>query len=172
MLPTVLRRRSWCYSYCLCGFVDVYYWPFHVESCLALCSRVVFSQSCLTLRSPRLGKRELVYVLLLLLFVYFARVKFCHFHFLLVSGVGCDLCLWHSLDFLIYLLYLFIIDFRNYFFHFPSNLKVFAAYFTENKVLNIGREKASTIWATIWQNVSSGVSDQARHKPACLSYRS
>ena len=40
MLPTVLRRWSWCYS-CfvwLCGF---YYGAFHVESCLALWSRVV-----------------------------------------------------------------------------------------------------------------------------------
>ena len=33
------------YFVCLCGF---YYWPFHVESCLALCSRFFF-QSCLAL---------------------------------------------------------------------------------------------------------------------------
>ena len=25
------------------------------------------------------------------------------------------------------------------------------------------------LWATTWQNVSSGVSDQARHKPACAA---
>ena len=35
------------------------------------------------------GKREPVYVLLVHLFVYFARVNFCHFF--LMSGVGCDL---------------------------------------------------------------------------------
>ena len=56
MLPNVLRRWSWCYSYFvwLCGF---YYGVFHVESCLVLCSRVVvvffflffFFQSCLAL---------------------------------------------------------------------------------------------------------------------------
>ena len=40
MLPTVLRRCPWCYSYLvwLCGF---HFGVFHVESCLALCSRVV-----------------------------------------------------------------------------------------------------------------------------------
>ena len=54
----------------------VAFWPFHVESCLALCSHVVIIQSCLALWSSRLGKRELVYALLVLLFVYFAYVKF------------------------------------------------------------------------------------------------
>ena len=38
-----------------------------------------------------LGKRELVYVLLVQLFVCFVRVSFVIFLFLLVSGVGCDL---------------------------------------------------------------------------------
>ena len=33
------------------------------------------------------------------LFVCFVRVSFCHFLFLLVSGAGCGLWLWHSLDF-------------------------------------------------------------------------
>ena len=56
----------------LCGF---YYRAFHVESCLALCSRVF--QSRLALWSPRLGKA--VYVLLEHLFVYFACVNFCPF---------------------------------------------------------------------------------------------
>ena len=32
-------------------------------------------------------------------FVCFVRVSFCHFLFLLVSGAGCGLWLWHSLDF-------------------------------------------------------------------------
>ena len=37
-------------------------------------------------------------------FVWFALVWFCLFLFLLVSGKGCDLWLWHSLDFFSYLL--------------------------------------------------------------------
>ena len=40
-----------------------------------------------------------LYVLLVHLFVCFGRVSFCHFLFLLVSGAGCGLWLWHSLDF-------------------------------------------------------------------------
>ena len=61
MLPTVLRRWSWCYSYCvcLCGF---HFGAFHVESCLALCSRVFLFSVLLALGSLHLGKRELVYV--------------------------------------------------------------------------------------------------------------
>ena len=51
-------------------------WGAHVESCLAICARVF--PSCLALWSPHLGKRELVYVLLVLLFV-FVRVKVCLF---------------------------------------------------------------------------------------------
>ena len=54
-------------------------WPFHVESCLALCSHVVVFQTWLALWSRRLGKRELGYVLLVLLFVYFAYVNFFPF---------------------------------------------------------------------------------------------
>ena len=44
--------------------------------------------------SPLLGKRDLVCVLLVHLFVCL-----CHFLFLLVSGASCGLRLWHSLDF-------------------------------------------------------------------------
>ena len=69
----------------------------HVAS--MYCSGVLFSV-LLALWSPRLGKRELVYVLLLHLFVYFALI-FVFFFFLLVSVVGCGLWLWHSLDFYI-----------------------------------------------------------------------
>ena len=72
MLPIVLRPGVILNS-------CVALWPFHVESCLALCSHVVVFQSCLALWSPRLGKRELVYVLLMQLFVYFAYIKFCPF---------------------------------------------------------------------------------------------
>ena len=49
--------------------------------------------------SPLLGRRDLVCVLLVHLFVCFVRISFCHFLFLLVSGAGCGLWLWHSLDF-------------------------------------------------------------------------
>ena len=49
--------------------------------------------------SPLLGRRDLVCVLLVHLFVCFVQVSFCHFLFLLVLGAGCGLWLWHSLDF-------------------------------------------------------------------------
>ena len=78
MLPIVLRPA-------VILICCVALWPFHAESCLALCSHVVVVQSCLALRSPRLGKRELVYVLLMLLFVYFAYIKFCPFSLALQS---------------------------------------------------------------------------------------
>ena len=38
-----------------------------------------FIKSYLALSSPRLGKRELVYVLFMHLFLYFERVNFCLF---------------------------------------------------------------------------------------------
>ena len=50
-------------------------------------------QKCLKhVLSPLLGRRDLVCVLLVHLFVCFVRVSFCHFLFLLVSGVAmvCD----------------------------------------------------------------------------------
>ena len=72
MLPTVLRPA-------VILICSVALWPFHVESCLALCSHVVGFQFCLALWSPRLGKRELVYVLLVQLFVYCAYIKFYPF---------------------------------------------------------------------------------------------
>ena len=50
MLPTVVRPGVILICY-------VALWPFHVESCLALCSHVVVCQSCLALWSSRLGKR-------------------------------------------------------------------------------------------------------------------
>ena len=57
-------------------------------SCLVLpCSLSSCFFSPLALKSPRLGKRELVYLLLVHLFVCFARVNFCPFSFPLgVSG--------------------------------------------------------------------------------------
>ena len=51
-----------------------------------------------------LGKRELVFVLIVHLFVSYAHVNLCHFClFLLVSRAGCGFCLWLFLDFSIYL---------------------------------------------------------------------
>ena len=56
---------------------DFYYGPFHVGSCLALCS--VFSLLFSTVITSLGEERELVYVLLVLLVAYFARIKFCPF---------------------------------------------------------------------------------------------
>ena len=52
----------------------------------------------LVLRLPRLGKRELILVLFVRLFGLFL-FRFVGFLFLLGSGKGCVLWLWHSLDF-------------------------------------------------------------------------
>ena len=50
---------------------------------------------------PRLGTKELFCVFFVRLFVL--RVFICvSFIFILVSGIGCDLWLWHSLDFSFY----------------------------------------------------------------------
>ena len=51
------------------------------------------SKSLKYVLSPFLGKRDLVWVLLVHLFVCFIRVSFCHFLFLLVLGAGC-VCDW------------------------------------------------------------------------------
>ena len=52
----------------------------------------------LVLRLPRLGKRELILVLFVRLFGL-CLFRFVGFFFLLGSGKGCGLWLWHSLDF-------------------------------------------------------------------------
>ena len=52
----------------------------------------------LVLRLPRLGKRELILVLFVRLFGL-CLFRFVGFLFLLGSGKGCGLWLWHSLDF-------------------------------------------------------------------------
>ena len=52
----------------------------------------------LVLRLPRLGKRELILVLFVRLFGL-RLFRFVGFLFLLGSGKGCGLWLWHSLDF-------------------------------------------------------------------------
>ena len=60
---------------------------------LFLCFSVLFA-----LRLPRLGKRELILVFFVRLFDLWL-FGFVVFLFLLVSGKGCGLRLWHSLDF-------------------------------------------------------------------------
>ena len=84
----------------MCGFV-VYTTGRFVFSSRALCPRV--SSFLLALWAPRWGKRELICVLLVHLFVCFVRAMLVVviFLFLLVSGVGCGLWLWHSLVFFI-----------------------------------------------------------------------
>ena len=77
----------------LCGL-------FYEAICFVLpCVVLFFCYSVLlALRLPRLGKRELI----LVLFVRFFDLclfGFVGFLFLLVSGKGCGLLLWHSLDF-------------------------------------------------------------------------
>ena len=52
----------------------------------------------LVLRLPRLGKKELILVFFVRLFDL-CLFRFVGFLFLLGSGKGCGLCLWHSLDF-------------------------------------------------------------------------
>ena len=68
---------------------------FYVLPCiiLFLCFSVL-----LALRLPGLGKRELIIVLFVRLFDL-CLFGFVGFLFLLVSGKGCGLWLWHSLDF-------------------------------------------------------------------------
>ena len=68
---------------------------FYVLHCviLFLCFSVF-----LALRLPRLGKRELILVLFVRSFDL-CLFGFVGFLFLLVSGKGCCLWLWHSLDF-------------------------------------------------------------------------
>ena len=68
---------------------------FYVLPCVILfvCFTVL-----LALRLSRLGKTELILVLFVRLF-YLCLFGFVSFLFLLVSGNGCGLWLWHSLDF-------------------------------------------------------------------------
>ena len=70
---------------------------FYVLPCviLYLCFSVL-----LALRLPRLGKRELILVFFVRLFDL-CLFEFVGFPFHLVTGKGCGLWLWHSLDFLL-----------------------------------------------------------------------
>ena len=96
-LLTFLRR--WCgpgVSLTLCCFVV--YSMRRFVFCLTCVILFLCFSVLSALRLPRLGKRELILVLFVRLF------DLCLFRFvgvliLLVSGKGCDLWLWHSLDF-------------------------------------------------------------------------
>ena len=77
---------------------------FYVLPCVILFLRFAV---LLALRLPRLGKRELILVLFVRLFDL-CLFGFVGFLFLLVSGKGCGLWYWHSLDFSLTLV-LFII---------------------------------------------------------------
>ena len=74
---------------------------FYVLPCviLSLCFSVL-----LALRLPRLGKIELIFVLFVRLFDLYL-FGFVGLVFLLVSGKGCGLWLWHSQDFSLTLFY-------------------------------------------------------------------
>ena len=65
---------------------------------LSVCHFVHVFFSPLVLRLPRLGKRELILVFFVRLFGL-CLFRFVGFLFLLGSGMGCGLWLWHSLDF-------------------------------------------------------------------------
>ena len=87
LLPTVLRRWSWCWSYFV-WLRGLNYVAFHVESCLALSSRI-FS-ALLALWSPRLGKRELVYVFNVHLFCTSYFLSFFSSSWCQGLAVSCD----------------------------------------------------------------------------------
>ena len=73
-------------------------------SCLVLpCSLSMCFSVLLAYWSPCLGKRELVFVLIVHLFVSYAHVNLCHFFpSSWCQGIGCDFCLWLFLDFSVY----------------------------------------------------------------------
>ena len=84
------------FIFTLCGFVGFTTGHFML-SCPALCSHVF--PVLLGLWSPRLGKRELIYVLLLHFVWLFCKRWFCLSSLLLCVGVSCGLWLGHSLGF-------------------------------------------------------------------------
>ena len=67
----------------------------------------------LVFRLPRLGKRELILVLFVRLFDL-CLFGFVGFLFLLGSGKGCGLRLWHSLDFSLTFFWLLVMKFRSF----------------------------------------------------------
>ena len=91
IVVTVFNSCPLCFLFnSLCCDADVYVFPCVI---LFLCFSVL-----LVLRLPRLGKRELILVLFVRLFDL-CLFGFVGFLFLLGSGTGFVLWLWHSLDF-------------------------------------------------------------------------
>ena len=92
---------------CFKAVVPVLVWPF-VASRFILQGDLLYVLPCvilflcfsvlIALSLPRLGKRELILVLFVRLFDL-RLFGFVCFLFLLMSGKGCGLWLWHSLDF-------------------------------------------------------------------------
>ena len=111
----------------------------------------------LVLRLPRLGKRELILVLFVRLF-NLRLFGFVCFLFLLVSGKGCGLWLWHSLDFsLTFFLAVFVMEIlQKIAIHLSSDMKRTFASFSghtlsvevqTNRRLKLPKKKTiSEIW--------------------------
>ena len=99
----------------LCGIVVFAMGRFCVGSFLALCYHVV--SVLLKLWSPSLWRRELAYVLLVHLFVYFACVNFCPFSLPLGIGVWLRLVV-VALIGLFDELFTFVMDEHHLFLHF------------------------------------------------------
>ena len=76
--------------------------------CLTLCYLFLCFSVLLALRLPRLGKRELILALFVRLFDL-RLFGFVCFLFLLESGKGCGLWLWHSLDFSLTFLFCYML---------------------------------------------------------------
>ena len=81
---------------------------------LTLCYFVLCFSVLLALRLPRLGKRELISVFFVCLF-NLCLFGFIGFLFLLVSGKGCGLWLWHFLDFSLTLFWPFMWESASFF---------------------------------------------------------
>ena len=79
----------------------------------------------LVFRLPRLGKRELILVLFVRLFGL-CLFRFVGFLFLLGSGKGCGLWMWHSLDFS---LTLFVIEALPGLFYYLIKCRIFLGHF-------------------------------------------
>ena len=103
----VYSTRRFVLSFALCYFVLVFFSP--------------FGTAITSLGEDRAN---------LSTFVRFALVWFCLFLFLLVSGKGCGLWLWHSLDFLSYLFPLIYWKEKETQGKFYSSLIKFVKYFT------------------------------------------
>ena len=80
---------------------------FYVLPCVIL---FLYFSVLLALRLPRLGKRELILVLFVRLFDL-CLFGFVGFLFLMGSGKGCGLWLWHSLDFSLTFFWLYMVAF-------------------------------------------------------------